>query len=128
MTTNPKPGAHRTIESTTGEHGVSGYTKGAVGGFGEDYDAQAAQGAEDDEPSGSAEDIALARTVRKSLAHAHLDAADLRAEVLGGTVTLYGSVRHESEKAVLEARARAVPGVVSVTSRLSIASAPGTPR
>ena len=128
MSTNPKPGAHRTIEPSTGEHGVWGYDKGAVGGFGEDYDAQVAQGAEDDEPKGSAEDIALERAVRKSLAHAHLDAADLRAEVASGVVTLYGSVHHESEKAVLEARARAVPGVTSVQSRLAVAGGSGEPR
>lgn len=124
MTTEPKPaphGAHQTIEPTTGEHGVWGYTKGAVGGFGSDYDAQTAHGDQDNEPQEqTAEDLALGHAVRKSLALAHVDAADLRAEVSGGRVTLYGSVRQEFEKAGLEARARAVPGVVSVKSRLGV--------
>lgn len=122
-TTDGKAGAHpnhRVIEPTTGEHGVWGYTKGAVGGFGDNYDAQIAHGEQNNEPDGvSEEDAALAHAVRKSLAQAHVDAADLRAEVSSGRVTLYGSVHRELEKAGLEARARAVPGVVSVESRLS---------
>jgi BON domain len=124
MTTDPKTGAHpphRVIEPNTGEHGVWGYTKGAVGGFGEDYDAQVAHGDQNNEPEEqTAEDIALAHAVRKSLAQAHVDAADLRAEVSAGKVTLYGSVHKDFEKAGLEARARAVPGVLSVKSRLGV--------
>jgi len=118
----PKSGAeHRVIEPHTGEHGVWGYTDVAVGGFGADYDAQAAHGEQDNEPVDLTEaDIALGRAVRKSLAEAHVDAADLRADVRAGRVTLYGSVRQEFEKAGLEARARAVPGVISVTSRLGV--------
>jgi|SRR3954469_1382240 len=126
MTTDSKGDghpAHRVIEPSTGEHGVWGYTNGAVGGFGESYDAQAAHG-DDPDPEHpeqqSTEDSALAHAVRKSLAQAHVDAADLRVEVRAGGVTLYGTVRQELEKAGLEARARAVPGVVSVQSRLGV--------
>jgi BON domain len=112
---------HQVIEPTTGEHGVSGYTNGAVGGFGDNYDAQIAHGDQNNEPEAlTAEDIALAHAVRTSLAQAHVDAADLRAEVSAGRVTLYGTVHREFEKAGLEARARAVPGVVSVKSRLGV--------
>ena len=124
MTTETKPtppGAHQVIEPTTGEHGVWGYTKGAVGGFGADYDAQVAHGDQENEPhEQTAEDTALGHAVRKSLALAHVDAADLRVEVSAGRVTLYGSVRREFEKAGLEARARAVPGVISLKSRLGV--------
>ncbi len=122
MTSEAKPNAeHRVIEPTTGEHGVWGYTQGAVGGFGENYDAQVAHGDQNNEPEQlSAEDIALAHAVQKSLAQAHVDAADIRVEVHAGRVSLYGSVRKEFEKAGLEARARAVPGVVSVKSRLGV--------
>ncbi len=124
MTSEAKPaapGAHQVIEPATGEHGVWGYTKGAVGGFGADYDAQTAHGDQENEPQEQTpEDIALGHAVRKSLALAHIDAADLRAEVSAGRVTLYGSVRREFEKAGLEARARTVPGVVSVKSRLGV--------
>jgi len=109
------------VEPSTGEHGVWGYTNGAVGGFGESYDAQVAHGEESDEPSPhGAEDEALEHAVRKSLAQAHVDAADLRVEVREARVTLYGTVRQDSERAQLEARARAVPGVISVTSRLGV--------
>lgn len=124
MTTDAKPsapGAHLVIEPTTGEHGVWGYTEGAVGGFGDSYDAQVAHGDQNNEPiDHTPEDLALAHAVHKSLADAHLDAADLRAEVSAGRVTLYGSVHREFEKAGLEARARAVPGVISVKSRLGV--------
>ncbi len=129
MTTDGKrgPGApHQVIEPNTGEHGVWGYTKGAVGGFGDNYDAQTAHGDQNDEPEAlTEEDIALAHAVRKSLAHAHVDCADLRAEVRAGRVTLYGTVRQDFEKAGLEARARAVPGVVSVKSRLGVVGTGG---
>jgi len=124
MTTNVKAGAqppHRVIEPSTGEHGVWGYTKGAVGGFGENYDAQAAHGETSDEGGPkTADDIALEDAVRKSLAHAHIDAADLRVEVNGGEGRLYGTVRQQLEKSELEARARAVPGVVAVKSWVSL--------
>jgi len=127
MATDAKVGsqtAHLVIEPNTHEHGVWGYTEGAVGGFGDDYDAQVAHGDQDNEPQDvTAEDIALAHAVRKSLAQAHVDAADLRADVSAGRVTLYGSVRQEFEKAGLEARARAVPGVVSVKSRIGVLGA-----
>jgi osmotically-inducible protein OsmY len=63
--------------------------------------------------------------VRKSLAQAHVDAADLRAEVRAGRVTLFGSVHQEFEKAGLEARARSVPGVVAVKSRIGVVSPRG---
>ncbi|MEO6600882.1 MAG: BON domain-containing protein [Polyangiaceae bacterium] len=109
------------IEPAAGEHGVWGYTEGAVGGFGDSYDAQVAHGEQNNEPIAlTAEDAALAHAVRKSLAEAHIDPADLRAEVSAGRVTLYGSVHREFEKAGLEARVRAVPGVVSVESRLGV--------
>lgn len=128
MTTEAKPGvppAHQVIEPNTGEHGVWGYTKGAVGGFGEDYDAQIAHGDQANEPEQvSEQDIALSHAVRKSLAQAHVDAANVRVEVSNGRVTLYGSVHRELEKAGLEARARAVPGVVSVKSRLGVVDPP----
>lgn len=124
MTTETKTGTHpehQVIEPSTAEHGVWGYTKGAVGGFGEDYDAQTAHGEQDNEPEElTAEDVALAHAVRKSLAQAHVDAADLRAEVKSGRVILYGSVHQDFEKAGLEARARSVPGVVSVKSRIGV--------
>ncbi len=116
MATQDKPSAP--LQPNTGEHGVWGYESRAVGGFGESYDAQVAHGAENDEPSASGEDEALSQAVRKRLAHAHVDAADLRVEVRGGVVTLFGSVRSDAEKAKLEAQARTVSGVVSVSSRL----------
>jgi hypothetical protein len=124
MTTDSKAGAHpphEVIEPTTGEHGVWGYTHAAVGGFGEDYDAQVAHGDQNNEPEEqTTEDVALLRAVRAGLAQAHVDAADLRVEVRAGRVTLYGSVKRELEKAGLEARARSVPGVVSVKSRIGV--------
>ncbi len=130
MTTDSKAGtppAHRVIEPNTGEHGVWGYTQGAVGGFGDDYDAQTAHGEQNNEPTEmSEEDVALGHAVRKCLAQAHVDSAELRAEVSAGRVTLYGSVHTELEKAGLEARARAVPGVVSVKSRIGVLE-PGRP-
>lgn len=124
MTREPKPGvppAHQVLDPSTGEHGVWGYTKSAVGGFGENYDAQVAHGEESDEPSPTTtEDSALEHAVRKSLAEVHVDAADVRVEVREAQVTLYGTVRKELERSRLEARARAVPGVLSVTSRLGV--------
>jgi hypothetical protein len=117
----PTGSANGPLEPTTREHGEWGYTDQAVSGFGEDYDAQVAHGSESELPSASPEDDALAGAVRKNLAHAHIDAADLRIQVSAARVTLYGSVRHDFEKSQLEARARAVPGVVSVVSRLSVA-------
>ncbi len=116
MATESKPSAP--LEPSTGEHGVWGYEDRAVGGFGAGYDAQVAHGEESDEPSGDPADEALSQAVRKTLAHAHIDAADLQVVVRAGAVTLHGSVHSDADKAQLEARARAVQGVVSVRSRL----------
>jgi len=107
------------------EHGEWGYTSRPVGGFGEGYGAQVARGSEPEAPPALTNDSALVGAVQKSLAHAHVDAADLRVEVSGGHVTLHGSVHAESEKTRLEARARAVPGVTALTSRVSVASGSG---
>jgi BON domain len=110
------------LEPARQEHGVSGYTSSAVGGFGEDYSHQVAQGREsvpDSDLSADAEEVSLRRAVQKALAHAHIDAADLRVEVQGAGVTLYGTVQHAFQKSELESLARAVPGVSNLTSRLS---------
>jgi hypothetical protein len=118
-----KPPAADTLplEPTRREHGVSGYTSGAVGGFGEDYSYQVAQGRESelDADLGDEHDVSLRRAVQKALARAHVDAADVRVDVSAARVTLYGTVQKVSEKSDLEARARAVPGVAAVTSRLT---------
>jgi len=106
------------VEPSTGEHGVWGYEERAVGGFGESYDSQVARGEQSDEPSADPADEALEQAVRKKLAHAHIDAADLRVVVRSRAVLLLGSVHDQAEKEQLEARARAVPGVASVQSRL----------
>jgi len=111
------------LQPSTGEHGVWGTKSEAVGGFGESYAAQAARGDEPslpDEAEEAAEDAQLGREVRKTLARAHVDAADLRVAVRGDHVTLLGSVRGLLEKAQIEARARAIPGVAHVTNRLSV--------
>lgn len=113
------------------EHGLSGYTDEAVGAFGVGYEAQVAHGANNDSPGERSEselDSAseegnpepLAERVRKSLARAHIDAADLRVAVAGSEVRLSGTVRHLFEKAELEARARTVPGVSSLISELRV--------
>jgi len=118
--TAPEP-----LEPSTREHGVWGTKSDAVGGFGESYDAQVASGAEPnlpDDAEEAAEDAPLGREVRKTLARAHVDAADLRVAVRGDHVTLLGSVRATLEKAQIEARARAIPGVAHVTNRLSVMS------
>jgi osmotically-inducible protein OsmY len=110
------------LEPARREHGVYGYTSSAVGGFGEDYSHQMAQGREPEPESdlGAGEgDVSLRRAVQKALAQAHIDAADLRIEVIEARVTLYGTVQRISEKSELEARARAVPGVAAVMSRLT---------
>jgi len=109
------------LEPERREHGVSGYTSAAVGGFGEDYSHQVAQGrdSEPDTELGDANDVSLRRAVQKALARAHVDAAELRVEVRGARVTLYGTVQRTAEKSQLEALARAVPGVAAMTSRLS---------
>lgn len=109
------------LEPSVREHGVWSTGSEAVGGFGEDYSQQVAHGAEPELPP-TAEDAALAEALRKSLAHAHVDAADLRVVVENAHATLYGSVRHAFEPAQLEARARAVPGIRDVTIRLSVLS------
>lgn len=112
------------------EHGLAGYTDEAVGAFGVGYEAQVAHGANTDSPGERSEselDSAtasspepLAERVRKSLARAHIDAADLRVAVVGSEVRLTGTVRHLFEKAELEARARTVPGVRAVVSELRV--------
>jgi osmotically-inducible protein OsmY len=119
------------IEPSTRECGVWGTKSdaaGAVGGFGESYQAQAARGAEPaladtlpDPAEEAPEDAPLGREVRKTLARAHVDAADLRV----AHVTLLGSVREPLERAQIEARARAIPGVAQVTNRLSVVNEPG---
>jgi len=119
------------LEPSAREHGVDGYTNSAVGGFGEDYSSQVAHGGENEEP-GSASDseldanpeptnpAALEQAVRKALGRAHIDAADLCVEATGSSIRLSGSVRQQFEKAELETRARAVPGVTVVVSELSV--------
>jgi hypothetical protein len=109
------------------EHGVNGYTTGAVGGFGEGYDFQVAHGGPSDSPGApsdselSAHEAApLVKAVLKNLARAHIDAADLRVEAVGSEVRLHGTVHYGFEKAELEARARMVPGVTSVVSDLAL--------
>jgi osmotically-inducible protein OsmY len=113
------------LQPSTREHGVWGTKSDPVGGFGESYEAQVAHGAEPDLPveaEEAPEDAPLGREVRKTLARAHIDAADLRVAVRGNHVTLLGSVREPLEKAQIEARARAIPGVAEVTNRLSVLS------
>jgi osmotically-inducible protein OsmY len=119
------------LKPSLGEHGVDGYTETAVGGFGESYAFQVAHGAESDEPGipsatqGGPNGIdhdqrMLEHAVQKALAHAHIDAADLRIDAHGSVVRLRGSVRQLFEKAELEARARAVPGVSTVVSEIAV--------
>jgi len=126
MTSEEKsPAARAPLEPSTGEHGVWGTKNEAVGGFGESYDAQTARGSEPnlrDDLEEAPEDAPLGREVRKTLGRAHVDAADLRVAVRGDHVTLLGSVREPLEKAQIEARARAIPGVAHVTNRLSVSS------
>ena len=120
----------RTLEPSTREHGVWGTKSAAVGGFGESYQAQVARGAEPslpDDAEEAAEDAPLGREVRKTLGRAHIDAADLRVAVRAGHVTLLGSVREALERAQIEARARAIPGVSGVTNRLSVLNDPAAP-
>ena len=115
--------ASEPLSPSTREHGVWGTNTNPVGGFGESYQAQVASGAEPnppDEAEEAPEDAPLGREVRKTLARAHVDAADLRVAVRGDHVTLLGWVREPLEKAQIEARARAVPGVADVTNRLSV--------
>ncbi len=117
-----KPEAGAPLEPATREHGVFGYDDNAVGGFGEDYSHQVAKGSEPDAAQdlpASASDKQLGEAVQKALAQGHIDVTDLRVEVDGGQVTLYGTVPSASDKSDLEARARALPGVASLTSRLT---------
>jgi len=113
------------------EHGTDGYSDEPVGGFGAGYAAQVAHGGDSETPgvpshsehaenAPSEEDHALALSVRKALARAHIDAADLSVEVHGSIVRMRGTVRHVYEKNELEARARAVPGIASVVSEVSV--------
>jgi hypothetical protein len=123
MTGEAKTPTHsEPMQPSTHEHGVWGTKSDAVGGFGESYEAQVARGSEPDvrheSDEEAPEDAPLGREVRKTLARAHVDAADLRVAVRGNHVTLLGSVRNSLEKAQIEARARAVPGVAQVTNRL----------
>jgi len=111
------------LTPSTHEHGVWGTKSDAVGGFGEGYAAQVARGSEPnlaEYAEEAPEDSALGREVRKTLGRAHVDAADLRVAVRAGHVTLLGSVRNSLEKAQIEARARAIPGVSQVTNRLDV--------
>jgi BON domain len=119
-------------EPSVHEHGVHGYTDGAVGGFGDGYELQVAHGSAGDSPGAPSDSEldaregppagsgALAQAVQKALARAHIDAADLRVDVVGSEVRLRGTVRHLSDKVELESRARAVPGVGSVVSEFSV--------
>ena len=126
MTTDGKTrDSEASLMPSTREHGVWGTKSDAVGGFGEGYSAQVAHGSEPnlaDAEEEAPEDAPLGREVRKTLGRAHVDAADLRVAVRAGHVTLLGSVRNELEKAQIEARARAVPGVADVTNRLNVLS------
>jgi len=128
VTTDIKPRASDAgLEPSVHEHGVWGTKDEAVGGFGEGYDAQVARGSDPefpDEAEEAPEDATLGREVRKTLARAHVDAADLRVSVRGDHVTLLGSVRKALEKTQIEARARAIPGVAQVTNRLTVLSDP----
>ncbi|HEX3776658.1 MAG TPA: BON domain-containing protein [Polyangiaceae bacterium] len=119
------------LEPSAREHGTDGYTEAAVGGFGEGYAFQVAHGGDSDEPatpshsehaasSAHEEDEVVERAVRKSLSRAHIDAANLTVHVRGSVLHLRGSVRHLFEKAELEARARAVPGVSALVSELDV--------
>lgn len=117
---NGDQSTHHAVEPHVAEHGVWGYDTGAVGGFGENYDAQAARGQEPSLPEASPEEAALASAVQKALGQAPVDAVDLRVNANGAHVTLHGSVRDDSEKTQLEALASAVPGVSSITNRLSV--------
>jgi hypothetical protein len=119
------------LEPARREHGVSGYTDRPVGGFGEDYRYQVAQGAEpepEQDLPADPNDASLRHVVQKALARAHIDAADLRVDVQGARVTLYGTVQHAFEKSDLEARVRAVPGVAGLTSRVTALHVEPTPR
>ena len=106
------------------EHGVWGTDTRAVSGLGEGYAAGVARGSEPEipvaSPGGAPGDAQLEREVQKTLARAHVDAADLRVVVHADEVTLYGTVQNALEKLQIEARARAVPGVVGVKSHLRV--------
>jgi osmotically-inducible protein OsmY len=118
------------LEPSAREHGENGYTDNAVGNFGESYAHQVAHGAESESPgmpsdseldsSPAVNEAALEHEVQRTLARAHIDAADLRVEAKGSEIRLQGSVRHPFEKTELEARARAVPGVSNVVSQLTV--------
>ena len=120
------------IEPAMKEHGVWGTTSQAVGGFGESYDDQVAHGSENELPVPDAEpapdggaasgldDERLERELRKTLERAHSDASELQIAVHHRRVILHGSVAEALEKLQIESRARAVPGVLSVTSHLKV--------
>jgi osmotically-inducible protein OsmY len=117
-------------EPSVHEHGENGYTNNAVGNFGESYAHQVAHGGESESPgmpsdseldaSPAANEAALEHAVQRTLARAHVDAADLLVEAKGSEIRLQGSVRHSFEKTELEASARAVPGVSNVVSQLTV--------
>lgn len=126
-------GAALPDEPSVHEHGVNGYTDAAVGGFGESYGFQVAHGGEGEAPDTTSNSErqehetpaderlrALERAVAKALAQAHVDAADVRVEALGSAVRLRGTVRYLVDRADLEALARAVPGVSSVSNDLMV--------
>jgi hypothetical protein len=125
MASDAKPSDVRNslpIVPSTHEHGVFGYDENAVGGFGADYSHQVAEGSEPDaalELPPDEKDQALTKAVQKALGRAHIDASELRVEVDAAHVTLFGTVSHGFEKTDLEARAREVPGVASVISRIT---------
>jgi len=118
------------LRPAVGEHGVSGTTADAVGGFGESYEAQVARGSgavpSQVEADSALEDQRLERALRKTLGRAHADAAELRIEVQKGRVTLHGSVRLPLEKLQIEARVRAIPGVLLITNHLQVADPPSS--
>jgi osmotically-inducible protein OsmY len=61
--------------------------------------------------------------VRKSIADDTTFSSDARAcsvTTVGGVVTLRGKVANQAERAALEAKARAVPGVTSVVNQLEV--------
>ena len=119
----PQPSASSELEPSVREHGVWGTKSDPVGSFGESYDAQVAHGAEPGLPS-APEDLALAQAVRKALAHAHIDAADVRVTVQNAQVTLSGSVHSAAQRSELDARARSVPGVSQVACQLAVLDEP----
>ena len=77
-------------------------------------------------PSGPIDDDQLAAQVRTELASStrtwHLPEPEVR--IVGGVVTLSGSVPHDTGRADLEAAAKSVRGVVSVSNEVAVDDAP----